>query len=81
VRRDTVRGLTTAAIVWVTAAIGMACGAGLLVLAVVVTAGHFVVVLLYPRQPSPAVNTSSGCENAPVISVPSPNLGWAIAWS
>jgi uncharacterized membrane protein YhiD involved in acid resistance len=48
VRRDTVRGLTTAAIVWVTAAIGMACGAGLLVLAVVVTAGHFVVVLLYP---------------------------------
>lgn len=48
VRRDTVRGLTTAAIVWVTAAIGMACGAGLLVLAVVVTAGHFVVVLFYP---------------------------------
>ena len=48
VRRDTVRGLTTAAIVWITAAIGMACGAGLVVLALVVTAGHFIVVLVYP---------------------------------
>lgn len=48
VRRDMVRGLTTAAIVWVTAAIGMACGAGLIVLALVATAGHFVVVLVYP---------------------------------
>src|ERR1700722_18751877 len=27
-RRDLVRGLTTAAIVWLTAAVGMACGAG-----------------------------------------------------
>jgi putative Mg2+ transporter-C (MgtC) family protein len=48
VRGDAVRGLTTAAIVWVTAAIGMACGAGLALLAVLATAGHFVVVLLYP---------------------------------
>jgi putative Mg2+ transporter-C (MgtC) family protein len=49
VRGDAVRGLTTAAIVWVTAAVGMACGAGLAVLAVVATAAHFVVVLVYPR--------------------------------
>jgi putative Mg2+ transporter-C (MgtC) family protein len=49
VRGDAVRGLTTAAIVWMTAAIGMACGAGLALLAVAVTAGHFVVVFLYPR--------------------------------
>jgi putative Mg2+ transporter-C (MgtC) family protein len=49
VRGDAVRGLTTAAIVWVTAAVGMACGAGLAVLALVVTAGHFVVVLGYPH--------------------------------
>lgn len=48
VRGDAVRGLTTAAIVWVTAAIGMACGAGLALLALVATAGHFVVVLVYP---------------------------------
>ncbi len=48
VRGDAVRGLTTAAIVWVTAAIGMACGAGLPLLAVAVTAAHFVVVFLYP---------------------------------
>ena len=48
VRGDAVRGLTTAAIVWVTAAIGMACGAGLPILALAVTAAHFVVVFLYP---------------------------------
>jgi MgtC family len=29
VRKDIVRGLTTAATVWLTAAVGMACGAGL----------------------------------------------------
>jgi putative Mg2+ transporter-C (MgtC) family protein len=44
VRRDAVRGLTTAAVVWLTAAVGMAAGAGLPVLALAVTAGHFVVV-------------------------------------
>jgi putative Mg2+ transporter-C (MgtC) family protein len=49
VRGDAVRGLTTAAIVWVTAAIGMACGAGLAILALVATAAHFVVVLVYPQ--------------------------------
>jgi putative Mg2+ transporter-C (MgtC) family protein len=48
VRRDSVRGLTTAAIVWLTAAIGMACGAGLPVLALAVTAGHFLIVLGFP---------------------------------
>jgi len=48
VRRDSVRGLTTAAIVWLTAAVGMACGAGLPVLALFVTALHFVVVFLFP---------------------------------
>ena len=48
VRGDIVRGLTTAAIVWTTAAIGMACGAGLILLALVVTAAHFVIVFLYP---------------------------------
>lgn len=48
VRGDAVRGLTTAAIVWVTAAVGMACGAGLVILALAVTAAHFVVVLVYP---------------------------------
>ncbi|HEX3589195.1 MAG TPA: MgtC/SapB family protein [Pseudonocardiaceae bacterium] len=48
VRRDVVRGLTTAAVVWVAAAVGAACGAGLPVLAAVVTAGHFVVAYGYP---------------------------------
>ncbi|MGY1434715.1 MgtC/SapB family protein [Streptomyces reniochalinae] len=44
VRRDVVRGLTTAAIVWVSAAVGMACGAGLPLLALVVVALHFLTV-------------------------------------
>jgi putative Mg2+ transporter-C (MgtC) family protein len=44
VRRDAVRGLTTAAVIWLVAAVGMAAGAGLWLLAVLVTAGHFAVV-------------------------------------
>ncbi|HVV31104.1 MAG TPA: MgtC/SapB family protein [Mycobacteriales bacterium] len=47
VRRDAVRGLTTAAVVWVTAAIGAACGAGLPVLAAFVTGAHFLVIYGY----------------------------------
>ncbi len=47
VQRDIVRGLTTAAIIWLTAAVGMACGAGLPLLAVFVTAAHFLVVYGY----------------------------------
>jgi putative Mg2+ transporter-C (MgtC) family protein len=43
-RRGAIRGLTTAAAVWETAAIGMAAGAGLLVMAGVVTILHFVIV-------------------------------------
>nr|WP_228046126.1 MgtC/SapB family protein [Saccharopolyspora sp. HNM0983] len=48
VRRDAVRGLTTAATVWVVAAVGMACGGGLVVLAAATTGVHFLVVLGYP---------------------------------
>ncbi|HTY48560.1 MAG TPA: MgtC/SapB family protein [Steroidobacteraceae bacterium] len=47
VQRDIVRGLTTAAIIWLTAAVGMACGAGLPLLALSVTAAHFLVVYGY----------------------------------
>jgi putative Mg2+ transporter-C (MgtC) family protein len=48
VRKDVVKGLTTAATVWITAAIGMACGAGLPILAVAATAGHFIVIAVFP---------------------------------
>jgi len=44
VRRDDVRGLTTAASIWLTAAIGMAAGACLLLLAAAATVSHFIVV-------------------------------------
>lgn len=49
VRRDAVRGLTTAATIWLTCAVGMACGGGLPILAISVTAVHFLVVRGYPR--------------------------------
>jgi len=48
VHRSSVRGLTTAATIWLTASVGMACGAGLPVLGFIATAGHFIVVFLFP---------------------------------
>lgn len=47
-RRDVVRGLTTAASIWFTAALGMACGAGLVVLAIATTVGYFLIMLVFP---------------------------------
>jgi putative Mg2+ transporter-C (MgtC) family protein len=46
-RRGAVRGLTTAATVWESAAIGMAVGAGLLLLASAVVVLHFVTALVF----------------------------------
>jgi putative Mg2+ transporter-C (MgtC) family protein len=48
VRRDAVRGLTTAASVWVAAAVGAAAGAGLPWLALLATGGYLVVALVFP---------------------------------
>ena len=48
VRRGGVHGLTTAATIWLTAGIGMACGAGLAGLAAAVTALYFAVVYGFP---------------------------------
>jgi len=47
VHRDVVRGLTTAAAIWLTAAIGMSCGAGMISVAFYVTAAYFLVVVGY----------------------------------
>jgi putative Mg2+ transporter-C (MgtC) family protein len=46
-RRGAVHGLTTAAAVWESAAIGMAVGAGLLLLSIAVVALHFVSALAF----------------------------------
>jgi putative Mg2+ transporter-C (MgtC) family protein len=43
-----VRGLTTAASIWFTAALGMACGAGLILLALATVLGYFVIMLAFP---------------------------------
>ncbi len=43
--RDRVKGLTTAATVWVIAAIGLACGAGMLLLALITTVSTLLVLI------------------------------------
>jgi putative Mg2+ transporter-C (MgtC) family protein len=48
--RNVVRGLTTAASIWVAAAVGMACGAGMLSLALSLTAFHL--ITLYVVSPA-----------------------------
>lgn len=48
VRGDRVTGLTTAATVWLVTGIGMACGAGLPLLAIAVTCAYFVVAFIFP---------------------------------
>ncbi len=63
VRRDAVRGLTTAAAVWVTAAVGAAAGAGLLALAALTTGIYLFVTLVLPvarrHLPLPTAGTST----------------------
>ena len=66
VKNDWVKGVTTAATVWLVTAIGMACGAGLLTLAIAVTLAYFVIALafpplirLLPGRPMPAEETKS----------------------
>jgi putative Mg2+ transporter-C (MgtC) family protein len=49
VRRGSVSGLTTAASIWLTAAVGMACGAGMPALAVMATACHLLTVTVLAR--------------------------------
>lgn len=48
VREDRVQGLTTAATVWLITAIGMACAAGLMLLALAVTFAYFIVAFVFP---------------------------------
>lgn len=48
VHGEKVRGLTTAATVWLVTAVGMACGSGLRLLALAVTVAYFIVALVFP---------------------------------
>src|SRR5580658_1183024 len=48
VKEDSVKGLTTAATVWLVTGVGMACGAGLPLLALAVTFAYFVVAFVFP---------------------------------
>ena len=62
VRRDMVRGLTTAATVWLAAAVGASAGAGLLLISLVVTGIYLVIALGFPpllrRLPRPRFSSS-----------------------
>src|ERR1700685_2143445 len=53
VRRDSVRGLTTAASIWLTAAVGSCAAAGLPILAVVASAFYFIVAIGFPAVTGP----------------------------
>jgi putative Mg2+ transporter-C (MgtC) family protein len=48
VRVDKVQGLTTAATIWLVTGVGMACGAGLPLLALFVTFAYFIVAFVFP---------------------------------
>ena len=48
VNQDRVKGLTTAATVWLVTGVGMACGAGLPWLALAATVAYFIVALAFP---------------------------------
>src|SRR5580698_8258984 len=65
VQGDRVKGLTTAATVWLVTAVGMACGAGLLLLALAVTLAYFVVAFIFPLllRLLPGTQTSTGRVN------------------
>jgi putative Mg2+ transporter-C (MgtC) family protein len=66
-RRGAVHGLTTAAAVWESAAIGMAAGAGLLLLAGAVVALHFVSALAFnvvERELTASCAERSGCTSS-----------------
>lgn len=45
---DRVRGITTAATIWLVSAVGTACGAGLLLLGFAVTLAYFIVAIVFP---------------------------------
>lgn len=64
-RRDVVRGLTTAATIWVAAAVGMACGAGMPILAMTVTAMHLVLLLAL----SPLVARIPGRDHKRIVNI------------
>ncbi|HLR55896.1 MAG TPA: MgtC/SapB family protein [Actinomycetales bacterium] len=64
-RRDVVRGLTTAASIWVAAAVGMACGAGMPTTAIVVTVLHVIALMLFTpvvRRLAPARRSAKELE-------------------
>ncbi|GAA2714776.1 MULTISPECIES: MgtC/SapB family protein [Streptomyces] len=59
VRRDAVRGLTTAATIWLTCAVGMACGGGLPLLGAMAALVHFLVVRGFPVMTRRLAHASS----------------------
>ncbi|MCV7088931.1 MgtC/SapB family protein [Mycobacterium interjectum] len=66
-RRGAVHGLTTAAAVWESAAIGMAAGAGLLLLASAVVALHFVSALAFHAVERQLTATLRGTRRLTII--------------
>ena len=64
-RRDAIRGLTTATTIWVAAAVGMAAGAGMISLAVFLTALHLAALVVF----APIIRRIPGRDNAKVLRI------------
>jgi putative Mg2+ transporter-C (MgtC) family protein len=79
VRGDSVRGLTTAASIWVTAAIGSASGAGLPVLAALTTGIYFLVVLGFPLV-TRRLPRSATAMSAVQVRYPTAAGSYAMSW-
>lgn len=62
VKRDSVRGVTTAAGIFLTAAIGACAGSGLILLVIVAPTGYFIAILLLP----PVVRFAKRYVNVPM---------------
>jgi len=62
-REDRVEGITTAAAVWLVTAVGMACAAGLVLLALAVTSAYFIVALVFPHLLRLLPATARGTEH------------------
>ena len=78
-RHGAIRGLTTAATIWETAAIGMACGAGLWWLAVAGTVLHFILMRTHGHKVTLTIHYTPGHGVLSTLLSQVSALGWTVS--
>ena len=78
-RHGAIRGLTTAATIWETAAIGMACGAGLWWLALAGTVLHFIVMRTHGHKVTLTIHYTPGHGVLSTLLGQVSSLGWNVS--